>query len=173
MFTAQLTIGLATLGVCLECVPILTEYDFLHYHLSILHQDPCLVTCWWYSVDNRSSVPCLANRPRNSRCFLIGYPDSICLSLHSCGPWCSYNIPWDDSGYAWCLQPLIPLLSLSSSYLTWTKGSVMPPPIYFFRIVHNWNDAPDLCPIYTPALRHYCPDGLPAHFDAARNVLIH
>jgi hypothetical protein len=44
---------------------------------------------------------------------------------------------------------------------------------FFFRIAHNWIDAPDLCSIYTPALRHYCPDGSPAFFDAARSLLIH
>ena len=57
------------------------------------------------------------------------------------------------------LQPPLPLLSLSSGYLTWTKGSAMPPPIFFFGIAHNWNDALDLCPTYTPALRHFRPNG--------------
>jgi hypothetical protein len=31
------------------------------------------------------------------------------------------------------LQPPLPLLSLSSGYLTWTKGSAMPPLIFFWR----------------------------------------
>jgi hypothetical protein len=34
----------------------------------------------------------------------------------------------------------LPLLSLSSGYLTWTKGFVMPPPI-FVCIAYNLNDA--------------------------------
>jgi hypothetical protein len=36
------------------------------------------------------------------------------------------------------LWPL-PLLLLSSGYLTWTKAVM---PTHFFCIVHNWNDAP-------------------------------
>ena len=40
------------------------------------------------------------------------------------------------------LQPPLPLLSLNSGYLTWTKGSVMPLPI-FFSVTHNRNDAPE------------------------------
>jgi hypothetical protein len=37
------------------------------------------------------------------------------------------------------LRPPVSLLLLSSGYLTWTKGSSMPPS--FFCIAHNWNDA--------------------------------
>jgi hypothetical protein len=37
------------------------------------------------------------------------------------------------------LRPPLPLLLLSSGYLTWTKGSVMPPP---FFVAHNWSYAP-------------------------------
>ncbi len=41
------------------------------------------------------------------------------------------------------LQPPLPLLSLSSSYLTRTKGSVMPPPIFFLALpISKWCRGP-------------------------------
>ncbi len=53
------------------------------------------------------------------------------------------------------LQPPLPLLSLSFGYLAWTKGSVMPTPI-FLSVAHNWNDAPgpvsNLYTSFTPFL---------------------
>ena len=83
--------------------------------------------------------------PQYSISFLIGFPNSV--SLHT-----TYSIHVDHGVHTIFpgtiaaahnnLQLPPPLLSLSSGYLTWTNGYVMPPPIIFFSVTHNWNDAP-------------------------------
>ncbi len=80
----------------------------------------------WYSVNKRSSEPCLANcravfswqTPQTCSHILSAMAFHMAIliwmlisSLHSCGLWRSYNIPWDDISRAWCLQPTLPLLS--------------------------------------------------------------
>ena len=111
-----------------------SQFDTSDYCALHSHHHPLLVR-WWIRGHGHGM-----HWPRHSICFLIVFSDSI--SLRTPCMWTMAFIQFsgmiavvhDD------LQPPLPLLSLSSGYLTWKKGSVMPPP--FFSITHNWNDAP-------------------------------
>jgi hypothetical protein len=51
-------------------------------------------------------------------------------------------LPWMMATKHIVLRPPLPLLSLSPGYLTWTKGSVMPPPNIFLSTTSDRYDAP-------------------------------
>jgi hypothetical protein len=107
------------------------------------------------TIDYRARYPwCLSgvcpNFRQNTTSFII-----ICqffIKIHALPV--GHKIP-----DAFCSVPRFNLLSLSSGYLTWTKGSVMPPHFFFFSVADNRNDAPDLCPINAPAFRLFRPHG--------------